>query len=108
MEPTIHHVKKKDLVQVMSGREKGKTGKVLRVIHKTGRIVVEKLNMVKRHTKPTPKGAGGIMEKEGSVAASTVLLYCDKCGRGRRTGTKALDGGKKVRVCKKCDTQLDK
>jgi large subunit ribosomal protein L24 len=105
---TVLHVKKKDLVQVMSGKEKGKTGKVLRVIHKKGKVVVEKLNMVKRHTKPTAQGAGGIVEKESPVFAANVLLYCEKCGRGVRTMRKVLESGKKVRVCKKCDAQLDK
>lgn len=105
---TVEHVKKKDLVQVMVGREKGKTGKILRVIHKKGKVVIEKLNIVKRHTKPTGKAPGGIVEKEGPIYACNVLLYCEKCGRGVRTMRKVLETGKKVRVCKKCDTQLDK
>ncbi len=105
---TIFHIKAKDLVQVMSGKEKGKTGKVLRVMQKRGRVVVEKLNLTKRHTKPTGKGPGGIVEAEGGLPASAVLLFCDKCNRGVRTGRKFLEGGKKVRVCKKCNTQLDK
>src|SRR4051812_20855572 len=105
---TIFHLRKKDVVQVMVGKEKGKTGKILRVIHKKGRVVVEKLNMVKRHTKPTGKAPGGIIEKEGALVASNVLLYCEKCGRGVRTMRKTLESGKKVRVCKKCTTQLDK
>ena len=102
------HIRKKDVVQVMTGREKGKTGKVLRVINKKGRVVVEKLNLVKRHAKATQKGPGGITEKEASIHASNVLLYCEKCGKGVRTVRKALDGGKKVRFCRKCETQLDK
>lgn len=105
---SIFHVKKKDLVQVISGKEKGKTGKILRVNHKKGRVVIEKLNMVKRHTKATGKAAAGIVEKESAIPASNVLLYCDKCSKGVRTSRKMLDKGKKVRVCSKCDTQLDK
>lgn len=105
---SVFHVKKKDLVQVMSGKEKGKTGKVLRVIQKKGRVVVEKLNMVKRHSRGNGKTPGGISEKEGALAASIVLLYCEKCTRGVRTRSKVIDSGKKVRVCTKCDTQLDK
>lgn len=105
---TVFHVKKKDLVQVMIGKEKGKTGKVLRVNHKKNSVFVEKLNIVKRHTKPTGKAAGGIIEQEGPIFLSNVLLYCDKCSRGVRTKRKALESGKKVRVCRKCDTQLDK
>lgn len=104
----ISHVKKKDLVQVISGKEKGKTGKVLRVINKKNRVVVEKLNMVKRHTKPTGKAPGGIVEKEASIAASNVLLYCEKCAKGVRTKRTLLETGKKVRVCRKCSAQLDK
>lgn len=105
---TIFHVKKKDVVQVMTGKERGKTGKIMRVIQKKNRVVVEKLNMVKRHTKPTGQAAGGILEKEAPINASNVLLFCDKCNRGRRTSAKVLEGGKKVRVCRKCSTQLDK
>jgi len=105
---TVTHLKKKDLVQIMVGKQKGKTGKVLRVIQKKGRVVVEKLNMVKRHTKATGKAPGGIIEKEGTIPASNVLLYCDKCGKGVRTMKKVLESGKKVRACKKCKTQLDK
>ena len=104
----IQHVKKNDMVQVMVGKDRGKTGKVLRIQQKHGRVVVEKLNMVKRHTKATPKGPGGIVESERPLPAAKVLLYCDKCGRGVRTRMKALDGGKKVRECTKCSAQLDK
>jgi large subunit ribosomal protein L24 len=105
---TIFHVKKKDVVQVMSGKEKGKTGKVLRVIQKKNRIVVEKLNMVKRHTKPTGTAAGGILEKEAPLQACNVLLFCEKCARGRRTSSKTLENKKTVRICRKCNAQLDK
>jgi large subunit ribosomal protein L24 len=108
MERTVHHVKKKDLVQVMVGREKGKTGKVLRVIHKKGKVVVEKLFLHKRHTKPTAKSLGGIVEAEGPVFACNVLLYCEKCGRGVRAMRKVLENGKKARFCRKCNTQIDK
>lgn len=108
MEYRIKHVKKNDIVQVLSGKDKGKTGKVLRVINKSGRVVVEKINMVKRHKKPTGKEAGGIVEKEAPIPAGKVLLYSDKVGRGVRTSVKALDGGKKVRTNLKHDIQLDK
>lgn len=104
----VFHLKKKDLVQVMTGKEKGKTGKILRINQKHGRVVVEKLNLHKRHTKPTGQKPGGIVESEGSIAASNVLLYCEKCQRGVRAGTTVLEGGKKVRSCKKCKAQLDK
>lgn len=103
----VTHVRKKDLVQVISGREKGKTGKILRVIHKRNRVVVEKLNLIKRHTRSTGKAPGGIIEKEGPIAASNVLLFCEKCGKGRRILSKRGEKGR-VRVCRKCKTQLDK
>ncbi len=105
---TVFHLKKKDLVQVMVGKEKGKTGKVLRINQKKGRVYVEKLSMVKRHTKPTGQKPGGIIEAEGSIAASNILLYCDKCGRGVRVAYSRLESGKKVRSCRKCKTQIDK
>jgi large subunit ribosomal protein L24 len=107
-ENTIFHVRKNDIVQVKTGKDKGKTGKVLRVVRKTGKVVVEKVNVLKRHTKPTGKAPGGIVEKEGSIQASNVLLFCDKCGKGVRTVRKTLESGKKARSCRKCSTQLDK
>lgn len=105
---TVLHVKKNDLVQVLTGRDKGKTGKVLKVNNKHGRVIVEKLNLVKRHTKATPNKPGGIVESERGIPVGKVLLYCDKCGQGVRTRKKALESGKKVRECTQCSTQLDK
>jgi large subunit ribosomal protein L24 len=108
LETTISHVRKNDIVQVKVGKDRGKTGKVLRVVTKTGKVVVEKINVLKRHTKPTGKAPGGIVEKEGPIAVSNVLLYCEKCGKGVRTVRKVLANGKKARSCRKCSTQLDK
>lgn len=105
---TVFHVKKNDLVQVMVGRDKGKTGKILRVNQKKCGIVVEKLNMVKRHKKPSGKQPGGILDLEALIPASNVLLYCEKCARGVRTRGKVVKGDKKARFCRKCDTQIDK
>lgn len=105
---TVTHVKKQDLVQVMVGKYRGKTGKILRVNQKKGRLLVEKINIIKKHTKPTQKTAGGIIEVEGMISASNVLLFCDKCNSGVRTSRKILESGKKVRVCRKCTTQIDK
>src|SRR4051812_47298255 len=95
-------IRKGDMVQIIAGREKGKTGKVLRVVRDSNRIVVEKLNLVKRHSRPT-QGApqGGIFEKEAPLSFSNVLLLCPKCNRGVRVSRK-VEGNKKVRVCKKC------
>lgn len=105
---SIFHVRKNDVVQVKIGKDRGKTGKILRVVRKTGKVVVEKVNVVKRHTKPTGKAAGGIIEKETPIAVSNVLLFCEKCGKGVRTVSKVVDSGKKLRSCRKCNTQLDK
>ena len=98
----------KDLVQVMVGKDRGKTGKVLRILRKKDRVVVEKLNMVKRHTKPVGKQPGGIIEKEAPIHLSNVLLFCEKCNRGVRVKKKRKDGGGKVRVCVKCGASIDK
>ena len=92
----------------MVGKYRGKTGKILRVNQKKGRLLVEKINIIKKHTKPTQKTAGGIIEVEGMISASNVLLFCDKCNSGVRTSRKLLESGKKVRVCRKCTTQIDK
>lgn len=116
-------IRKNDEVEVISGREKGKVGKVLHVDQKSGRITVEKVNMVKRHMKPSAKQPqGGIVEKELPLHYSNVLLVCPSCKRGVRHGKVAKemkgakDGGagsesgknlKKVRVCKRCESQID-
>jgi large subunit ribosomal protein L24 len=108
--PTL---RKNDQVQVIAGRDKGKMGKVLKINTKSMRITVEKINVVKRHTKPTQKNPqGGIVEKEIPIHYSNVLLYCGKCAKGVRVGHK-LEAGKKggekkkVRVCKSCGQSLE-
>lgn len=102
-------VKKDDLVEVIAGREKGKKGKVLALFPDEGRVTVEKLNMVKRHTRPSAQNKqGGIVEKEGRMAISNVMVVCDKCGKGVRVKRKKLEDGKRVRVCVKCGEVLDK
>lgn len=101
------HIKKNDTVKVIAGREKGKTGKVLDVTKEKGRILIEKVNLVKRHQKPDAKGKGGIVEKEAPLQVSNVMLVCSKCKTGVRVGHKVLEDGKKVRVCKKCQELLD-
>ncbi|HAO92884.1 MAG: 50S ribosomal protein L24 [Deltaproteobacteria bacterium GWC2_56_8] len=101
-------IRKEDQIMVIAGKEKGKTGKVMRVQPDKGKVFVEKVNMVKRHQKPTAKyKQGGIIEKEGPIAISNVMLLCAKCKGPVRTGVKA-DGDKRVRVCKKCGEVLDK
>lgn len=100
------HVARGDTVVVTKGREKGKRGKVKRIL-KSGRIEIEKIMMVKRHTKPTQKNPqGGIMDVEGSVAAANVSLWCDTCKKPRRSRAGTNQAGKKVRVCVRCGGQF--
>jgi len=103
----LKHLKKGDLVKITSGKEKGKTGKVLTVIKEKNRVVIEKLNMIKRHQKANAMGKGGIVEKEGSIHASNVSILCGKCNKETRIGIKIFEDGKKVRICKKCSDILD-
>ena len=101
-------IRKDDQIMVVAGKEKGKTGKVLRVDPEKGKVYVEKLNMVKRHQKPSAKYKhGGIIEKEAPIHASNVMTLCAKCKGPVRTGKK-LDGDRRVRFCKKCGEVLDK
>lgn len=103
-----YHVKKGDMVEVLAGKEKGKTGKVLKVLKKKDRVIVEKINFVKKHARPGGKFAkGGIVEMEAPLHISNVALLCSHCSKGVRFGTKRLDDGKKVRICKICGEQID-
>jgi large subunit ribosomal protein L24 len=103
------HVRKGDLVAVIAGRERGKRGKVLRVLPDEGRVVIEKVNMVKKHQRPTQKlRQGGIIEREGALALANVLLVCGRCDRPARTGIKVLGDERRVRVCKRCGEPVDK
>lgn len=103
------HVKKGDIVEVIAGREKGKRGKVLRVLREEGRVVVEKLNIVKRHTKANPRGQqqGGIIEREGKIHISNVMPVDPKSGKASRVGRKRLEDGRRVRVTKQSGELLD-
>jgi large subunit ribosomal protein L24 len=101
-------VRKNDLVQVIAGKDRGKRGKVVRVIPKLDRILVEKLNLVKRHTKPGRLSQqGGILERENPLHVSNVLVVCAKCDKAVRTGRSFLADGRKVRVCKSCGEVID-
>jgi len=103
------HVRRGDTVAVIAGRERGKRGKVLRVLPVDGRVLVEKLNMMKKHQRPTQKlRQGGIIEREGALALSNVLVVCSKCDKPARTGMKILGDGRKVRTCKRCGEAIDK
>ena len=102
------HVKKGDTVMVITGKSAGKKGKVLEVIPKDNKVVVEGANIVKRHTRPTQKlPQGGIIEKEAPMNSSNVMIFCSKCNAPRRIN-KDLTGKNKVRVCNKCGEVFDK
>ncbi len=103
------HVKKGDTVVVITGKDAGKKGKILEVEPKKSRVVVEGVNTVKRHSKPTQKmPQGGIVEKPAPVHSSNVMVFCSKCNAPRRIGKEILANGKKIRVCKKCGDAFDK
>ena len=101
-------IRKNDSVMVISGKEKGKTGKVLRVLPKEDSVLIERLNWVKRHSRPRgPKQPGGIMEKEASIPVSNLMIMCDKCNAPVRIGHKILNDGGKIRICRRCGEALD-
>ncbi len=103
------HVKKGDTVELIAGRQRGRRGKVLTVLPKAGTVIVEGMNIVKRHAKPTQKlPQGGIVEKEAPVYGSRVMLVCPKCGKPTRVGHGYLGDGTKVRICKHCGEQIEK
>ncbi|MFQ5849756.1 MAG: 50S ribosomal protein L24 [Candidatus Binatia bacterium] len=102
------HIRKNDSVMVIAGRERGKTGKVLRVHPEKGRAIIERVNLVKRHARPRgPQQPGGIVEKEASIHISNLMLMCDRCNAPVRFGHRVLGEGKKVRVCRRCGDPLD-
>ena len=103
------HVRRGDTVAVIAGRERGKRGKVLRVLPVGGRVLVEKINMMKKHQRPTQKlQQGGIIERESPLALSNVLVVCSRCDKPSRSGIKVLGDGRKVRVCKRCGESIDR
>ena len=104
------HVRKNDQVEVIAGKDRGKRGKVLRVIASRKRVIVERTNMIKRHTRPNPQRniKGGIVEREASVVSSNLMLICGECNRTTRPRHKRLTDGRKVRVCHRCEGVIDK
>ena len=107
--PNTSRIRKNDTVMVITGREKGKTGKVLRVIREKNRVVIERLHMVKRHQKPRQQGAaGGIVEKEASIDLSNVMIMCDRCNAPARLGSRRLEDGSAARTCRRCGEAIDK
>ena len=103
-------VRKNDNVLVMTGKDRGKRGRVLKVLPEKNRVVVEGVNVIKRHTKPNPQRQikGGVVEREAPLHASNVQLVCPECGKPTRIGRKILGDGRKVRICRKCEGVVDK
>lgn len=102
------HVKKNDSVFILSGKDAGKTGKILDVFPDDNRVVVEGVNFISRHTKPKGRyQQGGIIRREAPVHGSNVMLVCPKCDRPTRVGRAIQENGDKVRVCKKCSAVID-
>ena len=106
----VFAIRKNDSVIVMSGRDRGKRGRVLRVVPDKGRVIVEGVNFIKRHTRANPQKnvKGGIVEREAALDASNVQLVCPECGATTRVGRRQLDDGRRVRYCVKCKGVVDK
>jgi large subunit ribosomal protein L24 len=103
----MENIVKNDTVKVIAGNYKGKTGRVIKVIPAKNRVIVEKIQLVKRHSKPrSQQQQGGIIEKEASIHLSNVMLICPKCGKPSRTNTGTLSSGKNVRVCRACGEMI--
>ncbi len=100
-------IRRDDEVIVIAGKDKGTRGKVINVAGGGGKLLVAKVNMVKRHTRPSQDNRGGIIEKEAPLAVSNVAFYCPNCKTGVRLGIKALEDGRRVRNCRKCGEVLD-
>lgn len=109
MEPVKLHVKKGDTVVVLSGKDKGRKGKIIGALPKKGRVIVEGVNKVKRHTKPSQSlPQGGIIVKEAAMASSKVMLVCPNCEKPTRIAKSSMASGKFARTCKKCGEIIDK
>ena len=95
---------------VITGKDRGKRGRVLKVVPANNRLIIEGVNLVKRHTKPNPQRnvKGGVVEREAALHASNVQIVCPECGKPTRVGKKILGDGRKVRVCRKCEGVVDK
>ena len=103
-------IRKNDQVKVIAGKDLNKTGRVLRVLREKGRVVVEGVSFLKRHTRPNPQKQikGGIVEREAPIHVSNVMIVCGACGKPTRIGHSILADGKKVRICRSCNSSLDK
>ena len=103
-------IRRNDNVVVTTGKDRGKRGRVLKVVPGKNRLIVEGVNFIKRHTKPNPQRQikGGLVEREASLHASNVQLVCPECGKPTRLGRKILGDGRKVRICRKCEGVVDR
>ncbi len=108
MSPVKYKIRKGDTVAVLTGRDRGKRGKILHVFRDRGRVLVENVNIVKRHVRQSAQGGGGIIEKEAAIHISNVAYVCPKCDAPVKVMRKILEDGSKVRTCKKCGEILDK
>ena len=100
------HIQKKDKVLVLAGKDRGKQGEVIQVLPQAQRVIVAKINFVKRHTRPSQTQPGGIREKEASLHISNVMLVCKKCNQPMRPKSDHLSDGTKVRICRKCGEMI--
>ncbi|MCP4553540.1 MAG: 50S ribosomal protein L24 [Bacteroidetes bacterium] len=108
MEAVKIRIKKDDKVKILTGKDKGKIGKVLKIVKKTNRVVVENINVVKVHQRPTQANPqGGIVDKTMPINVSNLMVMCNSCVKPTRIGIKQLEDGKRVRICKKCNQQID-
>lgn len=105
----MYHIKKNDQVKILSGKERGKKAKVLKVLHDEGKAIVERANFVKRHVKAGGAAGqrGGIIEKEAPLPLDKLQFVCPKCSKPTRVGTKILEDGQRTRYCKKCSELVD-
>jgi large subunit ribosomal protein L24 len=103
------HIKKNDQVEVLTGKDRGKTGKVLKVLIGKSRAIVEGLNFVQKHTRPNPQKniKGGILPKEASIHLSNLMIVCKRCNKAARVGFSVLQDGRKARICKNCNELMD-
>jgi large subunit ribosomal protein L24 len=103
-------LRKNDQVEILSGKDAGKRGKVLQVLPEKNRVLVQGVNFIKRHTRPNPQRQikGGIAEREAPLHVSNVMVVCGECGKRTRIGSQRMEDGRKVRVCRKCKGTLDR
>jgi large subunit ribosomal protein L24 len=104
---SVGRLKKGDMVKVLVGKDKGKTGKILKAIPEKSKVVVEKVNVIKKHKRPDQKGKGGVVEKEAAMDVSKVSIICGKCKETTRIKHRILEDGKKIRICGKCNDVID-